>query len=127
PVSARPEQKEEFPRFDREIEMVQRRDRSESLGQLLDSDGNHGRRATGRGKVWLSAKSKENPGRRGNRLHRTRSFVSLPPLNAMTAAKKPQPKPRRPANFHPDLESVLFTEAEIKRRVKSLGQELKEV
>jgi hypoxanthine phosphoribosyltransferase len=32
---------------------------------------------------------------------------------------------KKKASFHPDLESVLFTELEIKRRVKSLGQELK--
>ena len=32
---------------------------------------------------------------------------------------------KRPASFHPDLESVMFTEAEIKRRVKGLGRELK--
>ncbi len=47
----------------------------------------------------------------------------------MATAKKTR-KPRRaarPAAQHPDLESVLFTEAEIKRRVKSLGSELKEV
>lgn len=37
------------------------------------------------------------------------------------------PAVRRKANYaHPDLESILFTEAEIKRRVKSLGAELKE-
>jgi hypoxanthine phosphoribosyltransferase len=30
------------------------------------------------------------------------------------------------APFHPDLESVLFTEAQIRKRVKSLGQELKQ-
>lgn len=43
-----------------------------------------------------------------------------------TAKKAPAPS-RKPKNFHPDLESVLFTEAEIKQRVKSLGRELKEV
>lgn len=45
----------------------------------------------------------------------------------MPAVKKPLSKTRRPSSIHPDLESVLFTEAEIKTRVKSLGQELKEV
>jgi hypoxanthine phosphoribosyltransferase len=35
------------------------------------------------------------------------------------------PTKKRPASFHPDLESVMFTEGEIKRRVKGLGQELK--
>ena len=34
----------------------------------------------------------------------------------------PTPKKKRP---HPDLESVLFTEAQIKSRVKGLGKELK--
>ncbi len=38
---------------------------------------------------------------------------------------KAAPSKKRPASFHPDLESVLFTEQEIKRRVKSLGRELK--
>ncbi len=33
---------------------------------------------------------------------------------------------RGPSAFHPDLESVLFTEAEIRRRVHSLGRELKQ-
>lgn len=33
---------------------------------------------------------------------------------------------RRPASIHPDLESVMFTEAEIKQRVKALSKELKE-
>ena len=37
----------------------------------------------------------------------------------------PCPTRRKPAALHPDLESVLFTEAQIKRRVKSLGRELK--
>jgi hypoxanthine phosphoribosyltransferase len=37
------------------------------------------------------------------------------------------PATRRSPSIHPDLESVLFTEAEIKRRVKSLGGELKAV
>lgn len=41
-----------------------------------------------------------------------------------TLAKKPA---KKRAQGHPDLESVMFTEAEIKRRVKSLGAELKEV
>jgi hypoxanthine phosphoribosyltransferase len=35
-----------------------------------------------------------------------------------------RPKPK-PAAIHPDLESVLFTEAQIKRRVRSIAQELK--
>ena len=35
------------------------------------------------------------------------------------------PTKKRPSSFHPDLESVMFTEAEIKRRVKGLGRELK--
>src|ERR1700722_4555009 len=37
------------------------------------------------------------------------------------------PATRRSPKIHPDLESVMFTEAEIKRRVKSLGGELKAV
>jgi hypoxanthine phosphoribosyltransferase len=45
----------------------------------------------------------------------------------MPTLKKTAARPRRPANYHPDLESVLFTGAEIKQRVKSLGEELKEV
>src|SRR3954468_5790350 len=45
----------------------------------------------------------------------------------MPTAKKTKPKPRRAPNFHPDLESVLFTEKQIKERVKTLGYELKEV
>ena len=32
---------------------------------------------------------------------------------------------RQANSAHPDLESILFTEAQIKRRVKSLGRELK--
>ena len=32
---------------------------------------------------------------------------------------------KKSAALHPDLESILFTEAEIKRRVKSLGRELR--
>jgi hypoxanthine phosphoribosyltransferase len=35
-----------------------------------------------------------------------------------------RPKPK-PAAIHPDLESVLFTKAQIKRRVRSIAQELK--
>ena len=35
-----------------------------------------------------------------------------------------RPKPK-PAAIHPHLESVLFTEAQIKRRVRSIAQELK--
>lgn len=35
------------------------------------------------------------------------------------------PTLRRPTAGHPDLESVMFTDAEIKRRVRSLGRELK--
>ncbi|HVW20090.1 MAG TPA: hypoxanthine phosphoribosyltransferase [Opitutaceae bacterium] len=42
-----------------------------------------------------------------------------------TLAKKPAKKKAAPG--HPDLESVMFTEAEIKRRVHSLGAELKKV
>jgi hypoxanthine phosphoribosyltransferase len=34
---------------------------------------------------------------------------------------------KKKISVHPDLESVLFTEGEIKKRVKSLGRELKEV
>lgn len=34
---------------------------------------------------------------------------------------------RRSPAIHPDLESVLFTEAQIKRRVKGLGRELKKI
>jgi hypoxanthine phosphoribosyltransferase len=45
----------------------------------------------------------------------------------MPTAKKTKPKARRPSNLHPDLESVLFTETQIKQRVKTLGHELKEV
>ena len=36
-------------------------------------------------------------------------------------------KKKKSLSLHPDLESVLFTDVEIKRRVKSLGRELKEV
>jgi hypoxanthine phosphoribosyltransferase len=32
---------------------------------------------------------------------------------------------RKPAAIHPDLESVLYTEAQIKKRVRSIAQELK--
>jgi hypoxanthine phosphoribosyltransferase len=64
-------------------------------------------------------------------LHRPARFVSLAPPTAMPTARKTSPKTARPArrssNFHPDLESVLFSEAEIKRRVKTLGRELKAV
>lgn len=35
--------------------------------------------------------------------------------------------PARKPSIHPDLESVLVTEAQIKRRVKKLGKELKEI
>ena len=35
------------------------------------------------------------------------------------------PTKKNAAPFHPDLESVMFTEAEIKRRVKGLGLELR--
>lgn len=45
----------------------------------------------------------------------------------MPSVKKPKPKLRKPAGYHPDLESILFTQQEIKRRVVSLGRELKEV
>ena len=45
----------------------------------------------------------------------------------MPSAKKPLPKARKGATCHPDLESVLFTDKEIKGRVVSLGRELKEV
>src|SRR4051812_12206545 len=79
-----------------------------------------------RSKVWAEAKSKEKPAVR-NRLHRGGRFVSLPDFPAMPTAKKTKPRPRRPAKLHPDLESVLFTESQIKERVKSLGQELKAV
>src|SRR5476651_541236 len=34
---------------------------------------------------------------------------------------------KKKVSVHPDLESVLFTDVEIKKRVKSLGRELKEV
>ena len=34
---------------------------------------------------------------------------------------------KKKASVHPDLESVLFTDLEIRKRVKSLGQELKKV
>src|SRR3984957_4615867 len=37
------------------------------------------------------------------------------------------PSKKRPESFHPDLESVMFTETEIKRRVKSLSAEIKAV
>lgn len=58
---------------------------------------------------------------------RTPAFVSLLE-SPMPIAKKSAPKkPRKVFPFHPDLESVLFTDAEIKSRVKSLGQELKDV
>jgi hypoxanthine phosphoribosyltransferase len=45
----------------------------------------------------------------------------------MPTAKKAPVRSAKPANYHPDLESVLFTQAEIKQRVTSLGRELKEV
>ena len=32
---------------------------------------------------------------------------------------------RKPAAIHPDLESVLYTEAQIKKRVRSIAQALK--
>ncbi|MFM1852332.1 MAG: hypothetical protein RIS54_2016, partial [Verrucomicrobiota bacterium] len=35
--------------------------------------------------------------------------------------------PARKPSIHPDLESVLVTEAQIKRRVKRLGKQLKEI
>lgn len=35
--------------------------------------------------------------------------------------------PQKPAAIHPDLAEVLFTDAEIKRRVKSIAQEIKAV
>ena len=35
------------------------------------------------------------------------------------------PNRKRPAPIHPDLESVMFTEAEIKERVRTLGTELR--
>jgi hypoxanthine phosphoribosyltransferase len=38
---------------------------------------------------------------------------------------KAAPKKKKVADCHPDLESVLFTDSEIKGRVKSLGRELK--
>jgi hypoxanthine phosphoribosyltransferase len=37
------------------------------------------------------------------------------------------PTKKKTPSIHPDLESVLFTEEQIKRRVKSLGRELKQV
>ncbi len=36
------------------------------------------------------------------------------------------PAKKKASGLHPDLESVLFTEAQIKRRVQSLGRELKQ-
>ncbi|MEO7415037.1 MAG: hypoxanthine phosphoribosyltransferase [Opitutaceae bacterium] len=45
----------------------------------------------------------------------------------MPTVKKSKPRLRRPSSYHPDLESVLFTETQIKQRVKTLGHELKEV
>ncbi len=35
------------------------------------------------------------------------------------------PNRKRPAPIHPDLESIMFTEAEIKERVRTLGTELR--
>jgi hypoxanthine phosphoribosyltransferase len=37
------------------------------------------------------------------------------------------PTPRKPSAIHPDLAEVLFTDDQIKRRVKSLGREIKAV
>jgi hypoxanthine phosphoribosyltransferase len=42
-----------------------------------------------------------------------------------TATMKPGKK--KPASYHSDLECVMFTENEIKGRVKSLGRELKQI
>src|SRR6185312_5816870 len=47
--------------------------------------------------------------------------ASFPPCSSDMPVK------RRSTAIHPDLESVMFTEAQIKRRVKSLVQELKGV
>ena len=44
----------------------------------------------------------------------------------MPSLAKKKPAPKKSPQGHPDLECVMFTEAEIKRRVKSLGAELKE-
>jgi hypoxanthine phosphoribosyltransferase len=35
------------------------------------------------------------------------------------------PTPKKPQPVHPDLESVMYTEAQIKRRVKGLGREIR--
>jgi hypoxanthine phosphoribosyltransferase len=37
------------------------------------------------------------------------------------------PTPKKPQPVHPDLESVMYTEAQIKRRVKGLGREIRKV
>lgn len=37
------------------------------------------------------------------------------------------PASKRPASLHPDLSEVLLTDRQIKRRVKSLAQEIKAV
>lgn len=47
-------------------------------------------------------------------------------LAALMAATR-SVRPRRSAVSHPDLDEVLFTEAEIKRRVRGLAREIKQV
>jgi len=79
------------------------------------------RRASGeRTKISPSAKSKELTSRNArNRLPPAAPFVSLVPYRMDFATLAPV--------SHPDLESVLFTEAEIKGRVQGLARELKAV
>ena len=45
----------------------------------------------------------------------------------MPTLASPRPRARKPASIHPDLASVLFTDAQIKRRVRELARDIKRV
>lgn len=99
---------------------MQRRDGSKSLRQLLDFDGNHAGVDRRGGKIWPPAKSKELTSFPGGERIASGDSSCLPAPTTMPTRPKP-----KPAAIHPHLESVLFTEAQIKRRVRSIAQELK--